>query len=602
MDLIRISSKNIRGVIFLMVFFCLPMSISVSADMPADDVHEVLFEETDFPSANLCKSCHPGHYKEWSASPHAYAVISPVSNAMQARVSQLTNGTNGDFCIRCHTPVGMHLNEPTYMSSLDRHPVSREGVTCVTCHRRPIGYGKVSGRLHVKPGDIFEPMYGSAGNSELKRVIESGEFQVNTDRKKSGRDIHLDAYELPQITTSAFCASCHDVNHVTGFRLEEAFSDYKSSPAARKGISCQDCHMGTDPGKPNGYRIEPIAVVAGKPTKPRKRTNHMFIGPDYSVVHPGLFPHNSEAQDIASLRDWLKFKFGEGWGTEEFEDNRPADYEFPKEWADETDRFDARAVLEENVELLEKAAIERKKLLQAGYQLGDIVIDRASNKGVKFRVQVRNATDGHNVPTGFDAERMVFLQVTVRDQNNQIVFESGDLDPNGDVRDSHSLYVHNGELPLDKYLYTLQSKFIVRMLKGGEREQVLAVNYSLSPTPFLRPQTYSTYMLGRPVGSRKHRRVIPPLRHQWAKYKISKAELENTKGPYKANIKLISGMVPVNLIDAIKDVGFDYGMTPREIADAVVAGHQVLWERNVILEEGVIPAKKINESQSLGKK
>ena len=34
-------------------------------------------------------------------------------------------------CIRCHTPVGMNLEEPEFMSNMDRHPTSREGVTCI---------------------------------------------------------------------------------------------------------------------------------------------------------------------------------------------------------------------------------------------------------------------------------------------------------------------------------------------------------------------------------------------------------------------------------------------------------------------------------------
>ena len=62
---------------------------------------------------------------------------------------------------------------------------------------------------------------------------------------------------------------------------------------------------------------------------------------------------------------------------------------------------------------------------------------------------VSSGTDGHGVPTGFDAERLIFLQVTVKDSKGNTVYVSGDRDPNGDVRDAHSLYVHNGELKLD---------------------------------------------------------------------------------------------------------------------------------------------------------
>ena len=37
--------------------------------------------------------------------------MSVVFNAMHGTVLKITNGTNGDFCIRCHTPVGMNLGE-----------------------------------------------------------------------------------------------------------------------------------------------------------------------------------------------------------------------------------------------------------------------------------------------------------------------------------------------------------------------------------------------------------------------------------------------------------------------------------------------------------
>ena len=99
------------------------------------DPHAALFAEERFPSATTCAACHGEIYREWSVSPHAYAQLSPVFNAMQAKIGKLTNGTNGDFCIRCHTPVGMNLGEPTFQSNLDRHPTSQEGVTCVVCHR-----------------------------------------------------------------------------------------------------------------------------------------------------------------------------------------------------------------------------------------------------------------------------------------------------------------------------------------------------------------------------------------------------------------------------------------------------------------------------------
>ncbi len=541
-------------------------------------------EEARFPSANSCAACHPAQYREWSVSSHSYAQISPVFNAFQGKLLQLTNGTNGDFCIRCHTPVGMNKGEPEFMSTMDRHPTSREGITCIVCHRLSQPYSKVSGRLAIAEGDIYKAVYGPAGNAELKRVIAGNGFSVNADPSKSGRAIHADAQVLEQISTSAFCATCHDVNLVNGFRLEEAFSDYKAGSAAKRGVSCQDCHMGKEPGKASGYDTGPAAVVGGVPTKPRKRTNHMFAGPDYSVVHPGIFPHNARAAAMATNREWLTFDVNSGWGTKAFEDRVPRDYKFPDRWKTADDRFDARKILDENKALLAEIDKARLAVLRAGYVLGDVQIGKASADGIDFKVEFKSGTDGHNVPTGFDAERLVFLEVTVTDAAGKVVFKSGDRDPNGDVRDLHSRYVHNGELPQDKYLFSLQSKFITRMVRGGEREQILAINYSPSASPFLRPSTSSTVLLARPTAARKHRQVLVEGKPAWASYSVKSKDLRGSRGPYKARIRVIAQMVPVNLLSDIQDVGFDYYLSPMSIAKAVVDGASVLYDREVELK------------------
>ncbi len=625
--------------------------------LDAKAAHEALFAESRFPSASTCKTCHPSHYEEWSVSAHAYAQLSPVFNAMHAEIVKRTNGTNGDFCIRCHTPVGMNLEEPIFMSNLDRHPTSREGITCISCHRVNKPYGKISGRQALVEGDIFDKVYGTRGNDNLAEAIESGKYNIQPERGRAGRPVHGEVEKSFYLVTPAFCGSCHDVNLFNGFRLEEAFSDFKTSPAAREGVTCQDCHMGKVPGVflgEDNYAHEPAAVVGGKPTPPRKRTNHMFAGPDYSIVHPGIFPHNVEAQKVATLREWLQFDYAAGWGTDAFEDGISAGGEFPSyqlrdisftnllkqrvptsildrlkklnnnemttrenflkhlaktgnfkivdykndilehaqvdldnfRWGTRDDRVEARDIIETNLALLERINQERYQVLRAGIVLGDVVVDKVDRNGIKFKVQVSNGTNGHSVPTGFDAERLFYLRVTVTDRNGKVVFQSGDLDPNGDVRDLHSLYVHDGKLPLDDQLFSLQSRFLVRMNRGGEREQVLAVNYSPDPLPFVRPSTRSTLLLGRPVGARKHRQVIPPLASRWPEYKVDRSLLAGSEGPYQLNVKFICQMVPVNLIFEIQSVGFDYNMSPREVADAVLAGQLVLYDRTLPLEIG----------------
>ena len=55
-------------------------------------------------------------------------------------------------------------------------------------------------------------------------------------------------------------------------------------------------------------------------------------------------------------------------------------------------------------------------------------------------------------------------------------------------------------------------------------------------------------------------------------------------GPYTANVKLIASMIPINLLSEIMLVGFDYDMTPRELADGIREGHMVLWEKQVTFD------------------
>ena len=582
-----------RRLVFLFLLGGVVPPLLAQEERPGDQMHRAAPE---YPSAATCATCHLTHFKQWSVSPHAYSQLSPVYNAMQGTITKLTNGTNGDFCIRCHSPVGMAREEPVFVSNLNRAATSREGVTCVTCHRTNQAYGKISGRGSLEHGDIYHPVYGPVGGDELRRAQEDPDLKLATvDDRTRRRPVHLSAHRFSQLSTSGFCGTCHDVNSQGGFRLEEAFSEFKNSPAARRGVTCQDCHMGKTGGTFTGdpktnYDYGPAAIIAGRATADRKLTNHTFAGPDHSIIHPGIYPHNPDAAELATMDEWLTFDYKTGWGTDAFEDTVEANHPFPERWAEYDDRLDAREILDEQVARLNDYMRQHWTVLRNGYQIGAIITEQADAKRIRFKVEVKNATDGHNVPTGFIAERLVYLQVTVTDNAGHVVFASGDLDPNGDLRDSHSLYVHDGELPQDKYLFSLQSKFLTRSLRGGEREQVLAVNYSPDPLPFARPSTFSTVLTGRTGGARIHRVGIAPLESRWAKYRVKQSELTGN-APYTAVVKLLAGMVPVNLVHAIQEVGFDYGMSAQEVAHEITTRHTLLWEYQAVID----PAKGIGQ-------
>ena len=582
-----------------------PAGLDEAAVRDAYQNHAQLFESGRFPSALQCGKCHPTQFRQWSVSQHSYAQLSPIFNAMQGKIDKGVNGTNGDFCIRCHTQVGMTLGESEFMSNIDRHPVSREGVTCIVCHRLTEPLGKISGRFPLDEGAITEPVYGPTGrNTELKRAIAAEELATHPDQP--GKKVHGELRPFFRITTSAFCGSCHDVTLFNGFRLEEAFSEYKHSPAVTQGVKCQDCHMGKEPGRrlapkddPNfdriNYAFGPAAKVGDYETAPRKLTNHMFVGPDYSVLPPWLFPHQRNAikdekepntpagRGLATIREWQTFDYKAGWGTDEFESRVPAGFTFPPRWTSAEDRRAARKIITDNQALLEEMARNRLILQRNGYKLGDVVTKKAGPDGITFAVQMKNGTDGHGVPTGFDVERLVWVHVAVQDATGRVIKESGDLDPNGDVRDLQSTAVRNGQVPLDEELFSLQGHFLVHMDHGSEREQVLSTNYSPSPLPFLRPERKSAIMQGHPSGARKQKNNIEALGERWMTYQVSKEQLTG-KPPYTAVVQLKTAMVPVNLVNEVHDVGFDFNLSQQTITQNLLAGHRVVWEKRVILQ------------------
>ena len=546
-----------------------------------DIAHKQLFLEDRFPSAASCKTCHPLHYEEWSVSQHAYAMVSPVFTALQGTILKRTNGTFGDFCIRCHTQIGMILGEPLFAPYEERSQVSREGITCIVCHRMDLPYGKVSGRIAILEGDMLQPIYGPLGNEILAEVLDDPEkFRVVTEPGVPGRKIHKESKRFFRQTEPEFCGTCHDVTFVNGFRLEELFSHYKRSPAAAEGISCQDCHMSKNQGVNAGYPEAPGAVVGGVPTRTRKHTVHLWSGPDHSIVHPGIFPHNPDAVALATVSEWVQFDVEAGWGTDEFEEQDHDEDSFPERWRSIDDRYEAREIIEANLKLLDWAFEERMNLLRNGYHLGETITERADSDGIRFKVEVKNATSGHAAPSGFDAERIVWLHVVVKDANGETVFASGDFDPNFDLRDLQSEFVQKGLVPKDKQLFNLQSKFMIRNFRGGDREEIIPTNYSDDPLPFVRPSTRSSVLLGRPGGARKHRKSIEPLGSRWATYTIKGDQLTGP-GPYTATINLMAGMAPAHLVREIQEVGFDFNMSPLDVVKGVGKGFVSLYDTTI---------------------
>jgi hypothetical protein len=467
--------------------------------------------ELDYPSAKQCKACHPKQYSEWSRSMHAYAQHSPVFEAFNLTLVERTAGTIGTFCTRCHTPIGTALGENESLRNASRSRIAREGVTCIVCHRQVKGSYKSSGRVYLKPGQDHEVCILGPFDSSLHDPSGSHKSK-----------------QFPYLRSSQFCGECHDVTNPVGIRLEEAFSEWNNSPAAEKGITCQHCHMGTEPGRPIFEDQRPLgyaAVVPGsKHRLPLRRlSSHTFVGPDYSMLPDTEFPEKL---------DWM--------------------YEF--------DYRDPASMTPYRIKTLEKlrrhnrhfnelARTDRYRLLKNSSRL-HVTHPQQAACGAKanVRVDVESLTAGHSFPTGFTAERQLWASVELVDSNGNYVFSSGYFDSNQDLCDNHSHDVLGGKKKPDRHLLSFQNKFVALGYKGTELSVVLSVNRNLIPVTVLRPGTGIFQSQGRPPGFRIAKYSLPPLGASGRTYPI---DLPQTPGCYHLRVRLNFRHLPPALLDQV---------------------------------------------------
>jgi cytochrome c553 len=128
--------------------------------LPEDDPHAAEKADAQYPSARVCGECHPRQFEQWSISSHAYANVSPMFNKFEQKINDLASGTIGSFCVRCHASVGTALAERRDIAWWNRNGASREGITCVTCHRVGEAYGKGNAARRITPGPIHEAVFG----------------------------------------------------------------------------------------------------------------------------------------------------------------------------------------------------------------------------------------------------------------------------------------------------------------------------------------------------------------------------------------------------------------------------------------------------------
>jgi hypothetical protein len=168
-----------------------------------------------------CGTCHPVQYEDWRRSIHARSMGPGVAGQLVEMAKRDPAGARA--CLVCHAPLAEQAPVTRAADGLVPNPafepaLQREGVVCASCHVRQ----------HERFGPPPRP---EALGARVPRA------QLP----------HNGATYATAYLRAEFCAACHQFGpngpSLNGKPLENTYAEWRTSPAARRGRQCQDCHM-----------------------------------------------------------------------------------------------------------------------------------------------------------------------------------------------------------------------------------------------------------------------------------------------------------------------------------------------------------------------
>lgn len=180
----------------LLIAILLPSLAAGCVALPdLEQLEQPHYQQGSQEGAAYCATCHPDTYEQWSN--HSRHALATRSSAFHAALGEIrTNPVLGEFmtdamCYACHG-----------------NPKRNEGINCESCHGP---------------------------------VLKGVPIEVTHEKKYKPR--------LEEMRKGDFCARCHEASMpVTNEPLTTVHSEWKASPAAKRGQTCQSCHMPKEDG------------------------------------------------------------------------------------------------------------------------------------------------------------------------------------------------------------------------------------------------------------------------------------------------------------------------------------------------------------------
>ncbi len=282
-------------------------------------------------------------------------------------------------CLKCHSPMGytqaIYNGQTGYsMAELNQDSLANDGVSCTACHQ-------------IKP-ENFGTQQSYSGNYIINAdSLLYGPYE-NSDTTLMWAIVGYKARYSSHINQSELCATCHTLftptlneqgNVVGSFAEQTPYLEWKNSVYSEQNIQCQDCHM------PKIY--DPIKI-SGMGNFPHRTPfwQHTFVGGNAYMLN--LLKNNIDSLGLTAAPEHF----------------------------DSTISRTEYSLMNQSIELK--------------------TFTNYLDNQLQVKVYIKNLT-GHKIPTGIPFRRM-WIHLKVEDQNNNIVFESGEWDSAGKIIDYNS--------------------------------------------------------------------------------------------------------------------------------------------------------------------
>ncbi len=323
--------------------------------------------------------CHEQIFAEWEPSAHRYSSADLAFQEVQKLMMKDLGPESTRYCAGCHDPIALFSGSKNVNIDGLTSPGAEEGVSCISCHS--IIQTDMRGNADYT---LLQPQRYVGERSALPFNKSLSDFLIRAFPQQ-----HIASFSRPMYKTAEYCAACHkqfidkEVNKIGWVQLQNQYDNWRESRwhvenNPNKTLTCRECHMplvdSTDPAAGDSKDFNRNALDG-------KHRSHRFLAANQ--VMPLLMKLPGAQKHVELTEQWLK-----------------GEIEIPEI----ADRWKQGPVIRMELE-------------------GSTTINAGQN--VDLKLLLTNNKTGHGFPTGpMDVIRS-WVEITVKDDKGELVYESG---------------------------------------------------------------------------------------------------------------------------------------------------------------------------------